>query len=154
MKKKVIAIIVSSIVFIALGIFVYYHTSYFACKGNVCYPENQVTGKEDNIMENGYRDITAKEIEEKIGNKENFILLDVRTQEEYVEGHIPNSQLLPLQELKEKVEATIPNKKEEIVVYCRSGVRSRQAAQILIDLGYENVYNLGGIIEWTGEIEK
>jgi len=78
--------------------------------------------------------------------------LDVRTQEEYEDGHIPGAILLPVDDINEKAEVTLPDKDRTIVVYCRSGVRSERAAKELIALGYKKVFDLGGINYWTGEI--
>ena len=83
---------------------------------------------------------------------ENFIILDVRTPEEFEAGHIENAVLLPLGELLERVETVIPNKDHVILIYCRSGNRSNQAAHLLSELGYARVYDFGGIIDWHGEI--
>lgn len=82
------------------------------------------------------------------------LLIDVRTKEEYVTGHIPLSVLLPVDEIASGIEAIAPDKSANIIVYCRSGNRSKRAAYELIDLGYENVFDLGGIISWPYDIEK
>ncbi|NPE21149.1 rhodanese-like domain-containing protein [Fusibacter sp. A1] len=82
------------------------------------------------------------------------LLIDVRTKEEYVTGHIPLSVLLPVDEIASGIEAIAPDKSATIIVYCRSGNRSKRAAYELIDLGYENVFDLGGIISWPYDIEK
>lgn len=83
---------------------------------------------------------------------EEVIILDVRTQAEYDEGHIPNAILLPDNEIQNKAESILTDKKQTILVYCRSGNRSKSASKELIGLGYEKVYDFGGIIDWTGEI--
>ena len=80
------------------------------------------------------------------------IFLDVRTQEEYDDGHIPNAVLLPVDDIGAKAGAALPDRDRTIVVYCRSGARSERAARELIALGYKRVLDLGGIIDWTGEI--
>ena len=82
------------------------------------------------------------------------ILLDVRTEEEYATGHIPGAICISNDEIGEKADAMLPDKEQMIYVYCRSGNRSQQAAQALCDLGYTNVTEMGGIIDWTGETEK
>ena len=81
------------------------------------------------------------------------VLLDVRTQNEYQEGHIPGSFNLPLQEL-DVAEELLENKHIPLYVYCRSGVRSRQAVAQLQDMGYENAKNIGGIIAYSGKVES
>ena len=81
-------------------------------------------------------------------------IIDVRSLEEYESGHIKGAINIPVDTIKlEKLEQVIPSKDNNIIVYCRSGNRSRQAAQILIDLGYTNIYDLGGISNWSGELE-
>lgn len=81
------------------------------------------------------------------------VLLDVRTPQEYGEGHIPGSRNVPLQGL-DSVESIIGGKETPLFVYCHSGARSRQAVGILKSKGYTNVTNIGGIAAWTGKVEK
>jgi phage shock protein E len=100
-----------------------------------------------------YKDITPKDAKKMLDANENVILLDVRTPAEYQEKHIPNSTLLPLSELEDKATSVIEDIDINIVIYCRSGNRSVSASLILVDLGYKNVYNLGGIIDWPYETE-
>jgi rhodanese-related sulfurtransferase len=96
----------------------------------------------------GYVDVSVQQAKEMIDNGEVFIL-DVRTQEEYDAGHIRGSMLIPVQVLKERLDEIPKDKK--ILVYCRTGGRSTQASQILIDNGFKAVYNMkGGIVDWTG----
>lgn len=80
------------------------------------------------------------------------VLLDVRTPEEYREGHIPESKNVPLQAI-EKVASVAHNKDTSLFVYCHSGARSRQAAGALRQMGYSDVRNLGGILSYTGKVE-
>ena len=80
------------------------------------------------------------------------VLLDVRTPQEYREGHIPGSQNVPLQQL-DKVEEVTENKDTVLYVYCRSGARSRQAVSLLQAMGYTNVHNIGGIAAYHGKVE-
>lgn len=100
-----------------------------------------------------YQKITAEEAK-KLMETENVIILDVRTQEEYNEGHIKNSILLPDTEISTKAQEVLKDKDSKILVYCRSGRRSAQASKMLISMGYTNVYDFGGIIDWKYEIEK
>ena len=81
------------------------------------------------------------------------LLLDVRSPEEYREGHIPGSQNLPLQ-LLDKLPMVVENKEKELFVYCRSGARSRQAVEILKSMGYSNAHNIGGIVAYRGKVER
>ena len=80
------------------------------------------------------------------------VLLDVRTPQEYREGHIPGSQNVPLQQL-DKVEEVTENKDTVLYVYCRSGARSRQAVSLLKHMDYTNVHNIGGIAAYSGKVE-
>lgn len=81
------------------------------------------------------------------------VILDVRTLEEFNTGHIPDAVSLPIEEIEDAVAHMIPYKGEIILVYCRSGARSADAAVILTEMGYRNVFDFGGIIDWTGEIQ-
>ena len=83
----------------------------------------------------------------------NAALLDVRTPQEFETGHIPGSINLPLQVMG-LAERLVPNKQTTVYVYCQSGGRSRQAAQMLRQMGYNNVENLGGISAWKGRVER
>ena len=85
-------------------------------------------------------------------NAAGAVLLDVRTPQEYREGHIPGSQNVPLQQL-DKVEEVTENKDTVLYVYCRSGARSRQAVSLLQAMGYPNVHNSGGIAAYSGKVE-
>jgi len=97
-----------------------------------------------------YRAITPEEAKELIG-QENTLLVDVRTEEEYAEAHIPGSVLLPLDDIKSKAESVLKDKQAVIIVYCRSGRRSSMAAQELAGMGYAKLYDLGGIQDWPYE---
>ena len=116
----------------------------------------QITAVNINLLEepnqNSYIKITAQETQEMMG--EDVIILDVRTQAEFAEGHIPNALLLPDNEIKQRAEELLPDKEQTILVYCRSGRRSELAAKELIQLGYTNVYDFGGILDWTGDVVK
>ena len=86
-----------------------------------------------------------------VRNDKDIILLDVRTPEEYRERRIPGSILLPNYETRDRAADMIPDKEAKIVVYCRSGRRSAEAAKVLKELGYKNVYDLGGINSWPSK---
>lgn len=79
-------------------------------------------------------------------------ILDVRTEEEFNESHIDNAILLPLDEIDENVEEVFKDKNETILVYCKSGVRSKYASQIMTQKGYTNIFEFGGIIDWPFEV--
>jgi len=85
--------------------------------------------------------------------REDAILLDVRTPQEYRDGRIPGSKNVPLQAI-DKVEAVVENKDTALYVYCYSGARSRQAASLLQHMGYSNVNNIGGIAAYHGKVES
>lgn len=87
-------------------------------------------------------------------DKNEYVILDVRTKPEYDEVRIPGAVLLPLSDIETDAESVLPNKDMKIYVYCRSGSRSRQAAYLLLDMGYKNVYDFGGIIDYPYETEK
>lgn len=98
--------------------------------------------------------ITAEEAKKRLDSGESIVLLDVRTEEEYLEKHIPGSLLIPLSELEKDIESKLPDKNATLFVYCRSGNRSATASKILVELGYTNVYDLGGIMDWPYDTES
>lgn len=110
-------------------------------------------GEQRDAMEEKYVRITQEEAKEMM-NKENTIILDVRTKAEYDEGFIENAVLLPVTDIKERAEEVLPDKNTTILVYCRSGNRSKTASKELINLGYTNVYDFGGINSWKYGIVK
>lgn len=105
-------------------------------------------------MEVSYNKVTPEEAKEKLENEKEIILLDVRTKEEYETGHIKDAILTPVDNLKEDASKNLKDKETLIIVYCRSGNRSAIAANVLVELGYKNVYDLGGIIDWPYEVIK
>ena len=86
--------------------------------------------------------------------EEGYILLDVRTKAEYESGYIPGAINIPLGDIDERVVSSLPDKEQMILVYCRSGNRSRQASDKLVKLGYKNIIEIGGINSWKGEVVK
>ena len=99
-----------------------------------------------------YRQITADEAAQMMQEETDFVLLDVRTQEEYASGHIPGAICIPNETIGSEEIPELPDKDQLILVYCRSGNRSKQASQKLAEQGYTNVVEFGGINGWTGEI--
>ena len=97
--------------------------------------------------------ITAQEAKAIMDSESGYIILDVRTQEEYDSGHIPNAILIPDDEITARAEAELTDKNQLILVYCRSGRRSKLAAEALVELGYTNIREFGGIIDWPYEVE-
>lgn len=98
-----------------------------------------------------YVKITPNQAYELMQSQNNCTVLDVRTPEEFSQGHIPGAILIPDYELVKRAEKELPDKNALILVYCRSGNRSRQAANTLLKLGYTNVKDFGGIIDWPFE---
>ena len=98
--------------------------------------------------------MTTQELQSKLNAKENFMLLDVRTQEEYNAGYIAGAILLPYDEINAKATIVLPDKEKEIVLYCRSGRRSAIAKKSLLDLGYQKVVDFGGVKRWEGELVR
>lgn len=88
-----------------------------------------------------------------MAEEDNSILLDVRTPEEFADGHIPGAINIPNESIGENDITELPDKEQRIYVYCRSGNRSKQASAKLVNLGYTNVIEIGGIIDYHGEIE-
>ena len=109
--------------------------------------------EQKNEQEATYVSITAKEAKEIMDTQENYIILDTRTQQEYDEEHIPGAIVISHDEILEKAEDMLPDKDQLIMVYCRSGRRSKLAAADLVKLGYTNVKEFGGIIDWPYEVE-
>lgn len=101
-----------------------------------------------------YETISAEAAKKIMDSGEKVVVLDVREQGEYDEGHIAGSILIPYTEIENKAQEMLPDKDKQILVYCRSGRRSKIAAKILSKLGYTNVKEFGGIIDWPYEIEK
>lgn len=100
------------------------------------------------------RYVSMDEILEIMEQNEGYIILDVRTHEEYNAGHIPNAICIPNETIDESVIGELPDKNQLILIYCRSGNRSKQATKKLENLGYTNLVEFGGIIDWPGEIVK
>ena len=121
--------------------------------------KNDNTTKE-NITENttinslGYEQITGEQAKQIMDTQTGYIIIDARTVEEFNDGHIANAILIPEYEIAERAEKELPDKNQLILVYCRSGRRSKIASQALVDLGYTNIKEFGGIIDWEYEIVK
>ena len=131
-KNKYLKIFISTLL-ISLSLF-----SITACSGTSATYEQISSQQAKNLMDTG----------------SDYIILDTRTEEEFAEGHIPNAILIPHYEIAQRAEKELPDKDQLILVYCRSGNRSKQASQVLADLGYTNVKEFGGIIDWEYGIEK
>ena len=101
-----------------------------------------------------YEQISGAEAKALMDSESGYIIIDVRTQEEYAQGHIPGAILIPEYEIADRAEKELLDKNQLILVYCRSGRRSKIAAEELAKLGYTNVKEFGGIIDWEYETEK
>ena len=101
-----------------------------------------------------YEQISGAEAKALMNSENGYIIIDARTQSEYDEGHIPNAILIPEYEIADRAEKELANKNQLILVYCRSGRRSKIAAEELVKLGYTNVKEFGGIIDWEYDIVK
>jgi len=95
-----------------------------------------------------YKKITAAEARAMMAQAEDYILLDVRSEEEYMERRIEGAILIPSTEIGDRAEAELPDKRRLMFLYCRSGVRSADATRTLVTLGYTNAYDIGGILDW------
>ncbi|XMB72650.1 rhodanese-like domain-containing protein [Mycoplasmatota bacterium WC30] len=96
----------------------------------------------------GFETISAAEGKIMMDEDASIILLDVRTASEYNEEHIEGARLFPLDDIETTASKVISDKTATYIIYCRSGNRSNQASQLLVDMGYENIYDMGGIINW------
>ena len=110
-------------------------------------------GQTNQTQEAVYMNITAEEAKQIMDSEEGYIILDTRTQAEYDEGHIPGAIVISHDEITEKAEEVLTDKNQLILVYCRSGRRSKLAAEALVKLGYTNIKEFGGIIDWPYEVE-
>lgn len=112
-------------------------------------------GQESTVQqEDVYMNITAEQAKALMDSETDYIILDTRTQEEYDEGHIAGAIVLPYDEILEKAESMLTDKDQLILVYCRSGRRSKLACEDLVTLGYTNIREFGGIIDWPYEVVK
>ena len=108
---------------------------------------------EDMTGKAAYHKISAEETHEMMASQE-VVVVDVRTREEYESGHIENAVLVPNVSIGSEMPEALPDKEATLLVYCRSGRRSKDAAQKLLELGYQSVYDFGGVIDWPYELVK
>ncbi len=147
MKKVVIALIVVAV--LAFG-------GCSASSTNGAGEDGQLMSSEqsDGQTADFPKNVTLDEALEMIAADDTIHFIDVRTEQEYNAGHVPGAKLLPLDQIESEIENKVADKAEKIIVYCRSGNRSGQAQRLLQGLGYESVCDAGGIINYSGEIEK
>lgn len=148
MKKKIIVI---GLVLICIGI-----TACDTVGNTETQTLNESTASVHNDDSKGlsYTKIKPEEAKKRLENEKGIILLDVRTQEEYTEKHIPDSLLIPVEEIEKEALTKLTDKNVIIFVYCRSGRRSAIASEALAKMGYARVYDLGGIIDWPYKTES
>ena len=123
----------------------------FICILSGCGNADSVQNTE---QKSGYKQVSMEEGLELMEADSDYILLDVRRDDEFEEGHIPGAINIPNESIGTEEIAELPDKSQAIYVYCRSGNGSKQASQKLVDLGYTDVIEFGGIIDYSGEIEK
>ena len=103
-------------------------------------------------MEKTYQQISQETAKQMMQNDKDCVVVDVRRWDEYESGHIPGAVCIPNEEIDSEMPSELPDLDQEILVYCRSGNRSKQAAEKLVKMGYSRVYEFGGILDWTGEV--
>ena len=113
--------------------------------------ENKDEEGENNMPK--YVSITMEEAKNVFETQGDYIILDVRREDEFAEGHIPGAINVPNEGIQDTEPSELPDKNQTIYVYCRSGNRSKQAASKLVAMGYTNIIEFGGIMDWTGDIE-
>ena len=111
--------------------------------------EVQINTASENVS---YQQITQEKAKEMMQADDGHIIVDVRRQDEYDSGHIPDAILIPNESIDKEQPKELPDLDQIILIYCRSGRRSKEASQKLADMGYTNIYEFGGIIDWTGEV--
>ena len=112
-----------------------------------------LTACSSSCSEASFEQLTMYKALSQMAKEENFILLDVRTMEEYNDGHIPGAINIANESIGKEEILQLPDKNQRIYVYCRSGNRSKQAAKKLVKLGYTNIIEIGGIIDYHGDVE-
>lgn len=146
--KNMMAFVIITVAVIAI-LFAYNYS-----RGNVDTKSSESSVNETNKNVNKFETISAQKGKEMLDSNKNITLVDVRTEAEYKEKHIPQSVLIPLDVIKDEAPKILKDKDAVILVYCRSGNRSKTAASILASLGYSKVYDMGGINSWPYETEK
>lgn len=115
-----------------------------------CSPKDHVMDGDG--MVRSYSQISQEEAKQMMEKDDGHIIVDVRRQDEYDAGHIPGAVLIPNESIGTERPEELPDLNQIVLIYCRSGNRSKQAAQKLFDMGYTNIYEFGGIIDWTGDV--
>ena len=103
-------------------------------------------------MGKGYREFPMEEVQKWLDSDRDFLLVDVRTAEEYEEGHLPGAILVPIEEIQVGHVDALPDPQQTLLLYCWTGRRAEDSAAMLAELGYKDIYAVGGIVDWTGEV--
>ena len=148
MKKNIIIAIILIAVLICIGCFIYKSSK--TNKNTTSNNSTTTTAAKTNEI----RHVSMDDIVKIMDENKDYVIVDVRTPDEYKEGHIPNAINIPNETINETVYNKLKDKNQLILIYCRSGSRSRQAAYKMQKLGYTNLVDFGGIINWKGKIEK
>lgn len=101
-----------------------------------------------------YNKISSQEAQSIMENESDIVVVDVRTKEEYDSGHIPEAINIPNESIQDQMPSQLPDLEQKILIYCRSGNRSKQAASKLVDIGYTQIYEFGGINSWQGPLTE
>ena len=128
-------------------------TCRLACAAGCTLSKTKADTAEDAPDKAAYHKLSAEEAYEMMASQE-VVVVDVRTREEYDGGHIENAVLVPNESIGSEMPETLPDKEATLLIYCRSGRRSKDAAQKLLALGYQSVYDFGGVIDWPYELVK
>ena len=145
LMKKILAILMLTVTLTACGM-------EEAAEDSMILNETMETTETTEAVLVPYEQITAEDAKKLMDAESDYIIVDARTEEEYAEGHIPGAILIPEYEIADRAQAELPDKDQLILVYCRSGRRSKIASQALADLGYTNVKEFGGIIDWPYDV--
>lgn len=124
-----------------------------SCAGAVREPDLETETEMEAVL-SPYTVISQDRAKEMMSVNDGHIVIDCRRMDEYVSGHIPEAVCIPNESIFKETGTKLPDKEQIILIYCRTGRRSKEAARKLVDLGYVNVYEFGGILEWDGQIVK
>lgn len=124
-----------------------------ACAGGAKSESPGMAGESETKERSQYVKLKPEEAKEMMDSDEEIIIVDVRTPEEYADSRIGDAINIPVEDIGEELPAELPDQDAKIMVYCRSGVRSKNAAEKLLDLGYKNIMDIGGIKDWPYETE-
>lgn len=145
MKRKMLGIL--------LALFLLFLTACGAMAGRPAKQNQEGTSTMNQKVAGRYNKITPEEAKEKM-DAGNVTIVDVRTQAEYEQGYIPGAILVPNETIGDTQPEALPDQETVLLVYCRSGRRSKEAAEKLVALGYQTVYDFGGILDWPYDIER